>query len=94
MSRTPCVNTRAAQTSSCPNGYAPSEALQNEVLATLRARRHPDSTLTAPPRCIAMCGSPRFSEDIALFHDAAEVVAANAGADADVLLRFLAFHEP
>lgn len=63
----------------------PLDALQSAVFAALRARRHPDSHVAGAAALHRDPASPRYSEDIDIFHDAAEIVATNADEDADVL---------
>jgi hypothetical protein len=63
----------------------PLDDLQKAVFAAIRARRNPDSHVAGAAALHRHEDSPRYSEDIDLFHDAAELVAANAEADAAVL---------
>lgn len=63
----------------------PLDALQSTVFATLRAQRHPDSHVAGAAALHRDPLSPRYSDDIDVFHDAAELVATNAMADAAVL---------
>ncbi len=63
----------------------PLDPLQSAVFAALRARRHPDSHVAGAAALHRDPSSPRYSDDIDVFHDAAELVAANATADAAVL---------
>ncbi len=63
----------------------PLDAVQSAVFAALRARRHPDSHIAGAAALHRHPSSPRYSEDIDVFHDAAEMVAINADEDALVL---------
>ena len=63
----------------------PLDALQSAVFAALRARRHPDSHVAGAAALHRHASSPRYSEDIDVFHDAAAIVAVNADQDAAVL---------
>lgn len=63
----------------------PLDALQSAVFAAIRARRNPDSHVAGAAALHRDPVSPRYSEDIDLFHDAAALVAANAEEDARVL---------
>lgn len=63
----------------------PLDTLQSAVFATLRARRHPDSHIAGAAALHRDPSSPRYSDDIDVFHDAAELVEVNATADAAVL---------
>ena len=63
----------------------PLDDLQKAVFAALRARRHPDSHVGGAAALNRDDASPRYSDDIDLFHDVVALVAANAGADATVL---------
>ena len=63
----------------------PLDALQSAVFAALRARRHPDSHVAGAAALHRHASSPRYSEDIDVFHDAAALVAVNADQDAAVL---------
>jgi hypothetical protein len=55
------------------------------VFAAIRARRHPDSHVAGAAALHRHAASPRYSEDVDLFHDATALVAANADEDAGVL---------
>lgn len=63
----------------------PLDTLQSAVFAALRARRHPDSHVGGAAALHRDPASPRYSDDIDVFHDAAELVAINAAEDAAVL---------
>lgn len=63
----------------------PLDALQSAVFAALRSRRQPDSHVAGATALNRDPQSPRYSEDIDFFHDAAAIVDANADADARVL---------
>ena len=63
----------------------PVDALQRAVFAALRERRHPDSHVAGAAALHRHDSSPRFSDDIDVFHDAAALVAVNAAEDARVL---------
>jgi hypothetical protein len=63
----------------------PLDALQSAVFATLRARRHPDSHVAGAAALHRHESSPRYSEDIDIFHDAAAMVAENSEQDAGLL---------
>jgi hypothetical protein len=65
----------------------PLDALQSAVFAALRAQRHPDSHVAGAAALHRRDSSPRYSEDIDVFHDAAALVAINAEQDAAVLTR-------
>ena len=63
----------------------PLDALQSAVFAALRSRRQPDSHVAGASALNRDPHSPRYSEDIDFFHDAATIVDDNADADAEVL---------
>ena len=63
----------------------PLDALQSAVFAALRERRHPDSHVAVAAALHRHASSPRYSEDIDVFHDVAAVVAENADQDTAVL---------
>ena len=63
----------------------PIDALQGAVFAALRSRRQPDSHVAGASALNRDPQSPRYSEDIDFFHDAAAIVDDNADADARVL---------
>ena len=60
---------------------------QSTVLRLLAAHRSPESFVAGGTAINASPDSPRYSEDVDIFHDAQEAVAAAAAADADVLIR-------
>lgn len=64
----------------------PLDALQSAIFAALRSRRNPDRHVAGATALHRRASSPRYSEDIDGFHDAAEVVAQNAEGDARVLV--------
>lgn len=59
--------------------------LQRAVFAILRAQRSPDSYVAGGTLLNLTPGSPRYSDDVDLFHSGAEVVTRCAQADADAL---------
>jgi hypothetical protein len=63
----------------------PLTPFQNEVLALLAAQRNPESYLAGGAALNRAEDSPRYSQDLDLFHDVAESVASSAEADAAVL---------
>lgn len=63
----------------------PLDDLQRAVFAAIRAHRHPDSHIGGATALHRDPASPRYSEDIDVFHDAAEIVAGNAEQDAAAL---------
>ncbi len=60
----------------------PLTAFQREIAHALAAHRNPDSHLAGGPVINRAEDSFRYSEDLDIFHDAAESVAACAQADA------------
>lgn len=63
----------------------PLDDLQRAVFTALRTRRHPDSHVAGAAALHRDPISPRYSDDIGVFHDAADIVADNAEQDAIVL---------
>jgi hypothetical protein len=63
----------------------PLDTLQSAVFAALRSRRQPDSHVAGASALNRDPQSPRYSDDIDFFHDAAAIVDENADADAQVL---------
>lgn len=63
----------------------PISDLQAEVLQRIAANRSPDSYLAGATVLHQADDSPRYSQDLDLFHDAAESVALSAEKDAEVL---------
>jgi hypothetical protein len=61
------------------------ELFQEEVLSLIAANRSPDNYVAGAIVIHQQKDSPRFSQDMDLFHDAAEAVAQSATADAAVL---------
>ena len=65
----------------------PLSAIQKKVFRLLREHRNPDSHVAGASALHADPGSPRYSEDIDIFHDVESMVAENAEADAAVLTK-------
>jgi hypothetical protein len=64
----------------------PLSAFQKEVACLLAANRNPESYLAGGTAINRADGSPRYSNDLDLFHDAADSVALCAETDAKELL--------
>lgn len=63
----------------------PLSRFQKEILALLASHRNPDSYIAGAAAIHALPESPRYSQDIDVFHDAQESVSICANADADAL---------
>lgn len=63
----------------------PLTAIQETAFRILRDHRNPDSHVAGASALHRVSGSPRYSEDIDIFHDAVALVADNADADAATL---------
>ena len=63
----------------------PLTPLQEKVFRLLREHRNPESHVAGATALLPDPGSPRFSDDVDIFHDAVCLVAANADADAATL---------
>jgi PAS domain-containing protein len=63
----------------------PLDDLQSAVFAAIRGRRNPDSHVAGATALHRDPGSPRFSEDVDIFHDVERLVAENAAGDCAAL---------
>lgn len=63
----------------------PLDDLQSDIFAAIRGRRNPDSHIAGAAALHRDPGSPRFSEDVDIFHDIERLVAANAAGDSAAL---------
>ena len=63
----------------------PLDDLQSAIFAAIRGRRNPDSHVAGATALHRGPGSPRFSEDVDIFHDLERLVAENAAGDSAAL---------
>jgi hypothetical protein len=64
----------------------PLDDLQKAVFAAIRGQRNPDSHVAGATALHRDAGSPRYSEDVDIFHDAEHLLAENAEADCAALV--------